>query len=175
MAISFHAKNTKEDKETALKLMEDARQMIDYTPEDEDGMNDYFRIASGYAYIEPKTAFTMLENFSYQVNDLVTASALLAKYDKRNQSFKNGELLLTRGLPRLGRGIFGYGKELSLLAKADIDRLRGITDKFQRDDARILLRLYIAQAFFNEKIGLDGLNSNPFSFDGGEMVLTFGE
>lgn len=173
MAVSFNAKATKEDKETAAKLMEDARNLIDYTPEDEDGINDYLRISSGYAYIETKTAFTMLETFSDQVNDIVTASALLAKYDKRNQSFKNGEMILTRGLPRLGRNILRYGKELNLLANDDFDRLRNIADKFQRNDARILLRLYIVQAFFTEKIGLGNVGDNPFSMEINQTVLTF--
>jgi hypothetical protein len=75
---------------------------------------------------------------------------------KRIRLSKNGELILNRGLPRIGNSIFQYGKELSLLANADIDRLRAIIDRFQREDARLLLKLYIAQAFFNQKIGLEG-------------------
>lgn len=173
MAIAFQVKDTKEDKETAAKLMDEARRLIDSTPQDEDAINDYLRVASGYAYIDPTVSFSMLDAFAVQASEIVTAAALLAKYDKRNQSFKNGEMVLTRGLPRVGNSIFQYGKELNLLANADIDRLRSMTDRFQRDDARLLLKLYIVQAFFGKKIGLEAGRGNSGSFgDGGNMVFT---
>jgi hypothetical protein len=48
-----------------------------------------------------------------------------------------------------------------------------MTDRFQRDDARLLLKLYIVQAFFGKKIGLEGGRGNFGSFgDGGNMVFT---
>jgi hypothetical protein len=172
LAINFQAKNTKEDKEFALKLMDEARRLTDDLPQDEDAVNDYLRVASGYAYVDPNTAFSMLEAFAVQASDIVTAAALLAKYDKKNTAFKNGELVLTRGLPRIGNSIFQYGKELSLLANTDIDRLRAITDRFQREDARLLLKLYIAQAFFNQKIGLEG--SRMSGSGAGNMTISFG-
>jgi hypothetical protein len=46
LAISFQQKNTKEDSETAAKLMTEARGLIDYSPEDEDAANDFLRIVS---------------------------------------------------------------------------------------------------------------------------------
>jgi hypothetical protein len=172
MAIGFQTKDTKEDRETASKLMDEARRLIDDTPQDEDAINDYLRVASGYAYVDPSVSFSMLDAFATQASEIVTAAALLAKYDKRNQSFKNGEMVLTRGLPRVGNSIFQYGKELNLLAAADIDRLRSMTDRFQRDDARLLLKLYIVQAFFGKKIGLEG-GRGSFG-DAGNMVITMG-
>lgn len=171
IAVAFQAKNTKEDKEAASKLMDEAKRLIDDTPQDEDAINDYLRVASGYASVEPTAAFSMLDAFASQASEIVTAAALLAKYDKRNQSFKNGEMVLTRGLPRVGNSIFQYGKELNLLANADIDRLRGMADRFQRDDARILLKLYIVQAFFGKKIGLEGGRGSSGGFGDG-MVFT---
>jgi hypothetical protein len=136
--------------------MTEARSLINYSPEDEDAANDYLRIVSGYAYVEPATAFSMLDAFADQVNELVNASATVAKFDKNNQNFKNGELILTRGLPRIGGRVLGYGKEAQILANEDIDRLENIAGKFQRPDAQILLKLYIVQAFFTGKIGLQG-------------------
>ncbi len=156
MAVGFQQKDTKEDKETAAKLMTEARALVDYSPQDEDAINDFLRIASGYAHIEPDTAFSMLDAFADQTNELVNAAAVVAKFDKNNQNFKNGELIFTRGLPRIGGTVLRYGKEAQLLANADIDWLENIAEKFQRPDARILLKLYIVQAFFTGKIGLQG-------------------
>jgi len=174
MAIGFQTKDTKEDREIASKLMDEARRLIDDTPQDEDAINDFLRVASGFAYVDPTVAFSMLETFANQASEIVTAAALLAKYEKRNTGFKNGEMVLTRGLPRVGNGIFQYGKELNLLANSDIDRLKNIADKFQRDDARLLLKLYIVQAFFGKKIGLEGGRNVGNFGDAGNMVFTMG-
>jgi hypothetical protein len=172
MAIGFQTKDTKEDRETASKLMDEARRLIDDAPQDGDAINDYLRVASGFAYVDPNVAFSMLDAFANQASEIVTAAALLAKYEKGNTGFKNGEMVLTRGLPRVGTSIFQYGKELNLLANSDIDRLRNMADKFQRDDARLLLKLYIVQAFFGKKIGLEGGRSIGSFGDAGNMVIT---
>jgi hypothetical protein len=75
---------------------------------------------------------------------------------------------MTRGLPRIGGKILGYGKEAQVLANEDIERLQNIAGKFQRPDAQILLKLYIVQAFFTGKIGLQGSfggdRENSFAF-----------
>lgn len=102
----------------------------------------------------------MLDALADQANELVNAAAVVAKFDKNHPNFKNGELLLTRGLPRIGATVMRYGKEAQLLANADIDRLESIAEKFQRPDARLLLKLYIAQAFFTGRIGLQGAPQN---------------
>ena len=174
LAIVFQAKDTKEDKEFAEKLMNEARSLTDNVPQDEDAINDYLKVTSGYAYVDPTTAFSMLDSFSNQANEIVNAAALLAKYDKRNTAFQSGEMVLTRGLPRVGSNVFRYGKELNLLAQADIDRLRAMADRFDRPDARILLKLYVVQAFFNEKIGLDGGGNNFNNSGNGNFVFTVG-
>lgn len=172
MAISFHQKETKEDKETAAKLLTEARALIDYSPQDEDAIGDFLRIASGYAYVEPDTAFSMLDAFADQTNELINAAAVVAKFDKNNPNFKNGELIFTRGLPRIGTSVLRYGKEAQILANVDIDRLEAIAEKFQRADARILLKLYITQAFFTGRIGLQGAPSiGTENF----QVVTFGD
>ena len=158
-------KEKKEDKDFAVQLMDTARELIETPPPDEEGINDYLRVASGFAHIRPEIAFSMLESFAGQADEIVNASALLARYDKKNTSFRNGEMILSRGLPYIGGKVFEYGEELNLLARADIDRLRNITDKFQRNEARILLKLYIFQAFFNKKIGLSG--ADGLNFPGG--------
>lgn len=167
MAVGFQQKDTKEDKETAAKLMTEARALIDYSPQDEDAINDFLRIISGYAYVEPDTAFSMLDAFADQTNELVNAAAVVAKFDKNNPNFKTGELIFTRGLPRIGGTILRYGREAQILANADVDRLENIAEKFQRSDARVLLKIYIVQAFFTGKIGLQGaqnFSTENFSF-----------
>ena len=71
-------------------------------------------------------------------------------------------------MPRIGGKVLSYGKEAKLLADDDIDRLQNIAGKIQRPDAQVLLKLYIVQAFFTGKIGLQGASGgnqdNFFAF-----------
>ncbi|MGI8642282.1 MAG: hypothetical protein ACR2MG_20315 [Pyrinomonadaceae bacterium] len=115
--------------------------------------SDILKVAAGFAVIEPDKAFPYLTPMIDMTNDLMTANALLAKYNKRDTTFKQGELIFTQNI----NGAFTrYGKELGALAKADFGRTQGLVGQFRRDDVRILAKLLIAQSVLKDKIGLEG-------------------
>jgi hypothetical protein len=156
LAVVSHRLNTKESKEAALKLMDDAKQMVKDFPEDKDETEGLVKVIAGYAVIDPPRAFTMLSPVVEQANELINAGAILAKYNKQNQIFRNGEILMANGFGSAGSKFFRYGKELKMLAQADLGRTRGLIDQFRREDVRLFVKLFIAQAILKEKIGLDG-------------------
>ncbi|MCA1625926.1 MAG: hypothetical protein LC768_18950, partial [Acidobacteria bacterium] len=156
LAVVSHRLNTKESKEAALKLMDDAKQMVKDFPEDKDETEGLIKVIAGYAAIDPTRAFTMLSPVVEQANELINASAILAKYNKQNQIFRNGEILMANGFGSARSSLFRYGKELKMLAQADLGRTRGLIDQFRREDVRLFVKLFIAQAILKEKIGLDG-------------------
>ena len=94
LAMEFHKKGTEEDLETAANLMKDAKKLANEYPEDEDELNDLMEVVRGYAVVENKEAFRIFEPIVDQLNDYVQASAILSKYNKRNRSFKKGEILM---------------------------------------------------------------------------------
>jgi hypothetical protein len=60
------------------------------------------------------------------------------------------------------RAFFRYGKELKMLAQADLGRTRALVDQFRRQDVRLFINMFIAQAVLKEKIGLDGATYASF-------------
>lgn len=151
LAIQFHRKKTEKDTETAIGLMKDAKQLASEFPEDENELNDLMEIVRGYAVIDPPEAFRIFEPIVEQLNDFVQASAILSKYNKRNQSFRKGELLMpTTGNRWNALLLFRYEAQISLLGKADLGKMNGFADKFQRNDVRTIVKLFTARGFLTE-------------------------
>ncbi len=146
LAQQFHKKGAEADVEAAKALMKQARALINETPEDEDELNDLMEVVGGYATVEPDVAFRLFEPMVDQINDIVHASAILSKYNKRNRSFKKGELVLrANNSPSDGILLFRYFKQIQLLGKADLARTGSLADRFQRGDARTVVKLVALQ------------------------------
>lgn len=171
LALEYHQKNNEKDRETAANLMRDAKNLINEYPEDEDEINDLMEVVRGYAVIEPNLAFRMFDPIVDQINDFVQASAILSKYNKRNRNFKKGELIMQM----FGGGwdnllIYRYITQMQMLGKADLTRMSLLADKFQRTDARTIVKLYVAQGFLREEKAGEKRN---FEQDG--QVIFFGD
>jgi hypothetical protein len=154
LAVASYRLNTKESKESALRLMSEAREMVNEFPEDKDETGVLLKVIAGYAVIEPSRAFTMLAPVIEQANEVVNAQAVLARYNKQAQFFRDGEMVIFMGFGGLNAGVFRYGKELKLLARNDFTRTRALIDQFRRDDVRLFARLFLAQSILKERIGL---------------------
>jgi hypothetical protein len=152
LAIDFHKKGGEKDLETSEILMKEASALANEVPEDEDELNDLMEIVKGYTVVNPDQAIRIFEPIVDQINDVIQASAILSKYNKRNQSFKKGELLMrTTGFGSNEILLFRYINQIQMLGKADLNRMNLFADKFQRSDARILVKLFIAQGFLREE------------------------
>ena len=162
LAVQFHKKNTEKDVETANGLMKDARALASEYPEDENELNDLMEVVRGYAVVDPPEAFRLFEPIVDQLNDYVQASAILSKYNKRNQNFKKGELVMRiNGYTWDGLLLFRYIDQIQLLGKADLDKMSAFSDKFQRTDARTIVKLFIAQGFLKEEKKDEDKNESP--------------
>ena len=171
LAMEFHKKNIEKDRETAANLMKDAKALVNEFPEDEDEINDLMEVVKGYAVIDQVLAFRLFDPMVDQINDFVQATAILSKYNKRNRSFKKGELVMQVS----GGGwenllIYRYIGQMQLLGKADLNRMNLLTNKFQRVDARTIVKLYVAQGFLKEE--KPGENQN-FGDDEQEFYFDF--
>ncbi|HEX8195371.1 MAG TPA: hypothetical protein VF571_04095 [Pyrinomonadaceae bacterium] len=152
LATDFHKKGGEKDRETAANLMKDAKRLANEYPEDEDELNDLMEIVKGYAIVNPVEAFRIFEPIVDQINDYVQATAILSKYNKRNRTFKKGELLLkVSGYSWDGLLLFRYINQIQLLGKADLNRTSSLADKFARSDARTIVKLFVAQGFLQEE------------------------
>lgn len=161
LAQEFQKKATDKDRETATGLMKDAKALANESPEDEDELNDLMEIVKGYATVDPNEAFRIFDPIVDQINDFVQASAILSKYNKRNRAFKKGELIMqVNGYSWDGILLFRYINQIQMLGKADINRMSLFSDKFTRNDARTIVKLFVAQGFLKEE-KKDAENDNP--------------
>ena len=168
LATQFYKKGGEENINSAVNLMKDAKALANEYPEDEDELNDLMELVKGYAVINPDEAFRLFEPIVDQISDIVQASAILSKYNRRNQSFKKGELLLkTGGYSWDGQLLFRYNEQIQLLGKADLNRMSALSDRFTRTDARTMVKLFIAQGFLKSEKE-DGNNEGT---GGGGIVI----
>jgi hypothetical protein len=151
LAVQYYKKGTDKDKETAAGLMKDAKAMTNEFPEDEDELNDLMEIVKGYAIVSPDVSFRLFEPVIDQINDYLQASAILSKYNKRNRNFKKAELVLRiNGYSWDGVLLFRYIKQMQMMGKADLNRMAVLTDRFQRSDARTIVKLFVVQGFLQD-------------------------
>ncbi len=151
LALSAYKKDSDADADTAKSLMKEARSMINEVPEDEDELANLMEVVKGYATIEPEVAFRLFEPTIEQFNDVIHATAILSKYNKRNRSFKKGEMVLrASGSNYEGIPLFRYLNHIQLLGKADLGRMNQLTDRFQRSDARTLIKLIVVQGMLKD-------------------------
>ncbi|MBV9217247.1 MAG: hypothetical protein JO053_13850 [Acidobacteria bacterium] len=150
LAVAVQKKGTDKDAELAQSLMKEARALANDYPEDEDDIADIMTLVSGYTSVDPDTAFRIAEPLINEFNDLVQASAVVSKYNKRDRTFKNGELMMrVNGTPG-GLLPFRYVGQIQGLGKADLDRSSALADRFSRNDVRSLVKLYVVQGFLRE-------------------------
>lgn len=163
LATAFYKKGTEKDVAAAQDLMKDARNLVNTSPEDEDELADLMEVVSGYAVVEPDAGFRIMEPIVDQFNEMVNASAVLSRYDRRNRSFRKGELVLKAsaggGGFRGGPGGFGgpgdqlfyrYIRQFQLLGRSDLDQASRLADRFSRTDARTIVKLYIVRGVLSD-------------------------
>ena len=156
LAIDFYKKDTEKDRETAAGLMKDAKKLTNEYPEDEDELNDLMELVKGYATINPNEAFRIFDPFVDTINDFVQASAVLSKYNKRSSYFKKGELIMkvkNNSWNSFSGNLllYSYINQIQLLGKADLNRMSLLSDKFGRNDARTIVKLFVAQGFLKDE------------------------
>lgn len=154
LALAAYRANQSESKDAALLLLEEARQMIKEFPEDRDEVDGLLKVAAGFAVVETERAFAMLPPVIEQANEVIGAQAVLARYNKQTQTFRDGEMMMASNFGALNTTVFRYGRELKLLARHDFGRTRGLIEQFRREDVRLFVKLFVAQSILRERIGI---------------------
>lgn len=172
LAIAFALK---EDRKSALLLLEEARSLVERQPESEKGIEALLEVARAYALVEPSKTFELIDPLIDQANDMLTAAALLEKFGAGGGLFRKGELIISPALDAAGGAYARYVKALSELARVDFDRTKTAADRFGRDDARIAARLVVARSVLSDKLdpasGLQGGIGVSFGVVTGYSVL----
>jgi hypothetical protein len=143
MASVIFQKDREKNKNWALAVLDQARAMIPNHPETHFEVNALMSIAAQYAGIEPARAFDLLETVVPQIDELVGAQAVLAKYNANTGNFRQGEFQVNSG--SYPYGAYNLPHVLRELKKSDAERVLQITNRFTRLDARLSLQVQLVE------------------------------
>lgn len=139
----------KGDKKLALELLSEAREMSSARARNFTQLNAQLQVARGYARLDPERSFAILDPAIDQLNELLGASIVLGGF-VTDDFVKNDELLLEPLTYFTNPLTSQYGVELATLTRSDFDRAKAAADRFQRVEARIMMRLAVAQSVLIE-------------------------
>lgn len=143
------------DKELASEIMKEAQALVNPQPKNFQDFILTWMLASGYAEAEPEKAFPLLEDTILRVNDTLSAFIKVGEFiDVAGEMIDEGEVqvgafggLMVRGLTsELGMA----ENTLRTLAKADFNKTKNLTSRFDRSEVRILAKMMILRAVLGE-------------------------
>ena len=132
----------------ALQLLDEARGLVSRRANNYNQLEAQVRVAHAYEAFDPARSLETLEPGINQINELLSAAALLNGFEVN--IFRDGELPLQGG-GSLSSIVVRYGAELGSLAKIDFEKAQTATERFQLAEPRVLARLAMVR-------GVLGLN-----------------
>jgi hypothetical protein len=130
------------DPKIALKFLNEAQRLASRRATNYKQFDQQLRVADAFAPLDAARSFEMIDGGISQLNELLSAAALLSGFEVN--IFKDGELPLEGG-SGLGDMVARYGQELALLAKKDFARAEGSANKFQLAEPRLFTQLSIVR------------------------------
>jgi hypothetical protein len=133
---------TPDNAKAALRFLNEAQRLANRRATSYRQFDQQLRIADGFATLEPSRSFDVIEPGIAQLNELLSAAAVLNGFEVN--IFKDGELPLAGG-SGLSDMVSRYGQELAALAKIDFARAETSANRFQLAEPRLLSQLAIVR------------------------------
>ncbi len=149
LAVEYHKKQGEDEIAAAKELMAEARGLIRDHVETSDDLGDMMELIKGYSTVEPDIAFKMFESAIDTLNEHIQASAVIARFNSQSTHFRNGELVMKATGSDFP--LFRYIAQMRMLGKADLERMISLVDRFHRNDARAIVKLYVLQGFIKDE------------------------
>ena len=160
LLLQFAGSMQADSPKLALQLLDEARGIVTRRATNYAQFEAQVNVAHAYAALDPSRSFETLEPGISQINELVSAAAMLSGFEVN--IFKDGELPLQGGGSLTGI-VMRYGTELASLAKVDFDKAQLMTERFQLAEPRILVRLTVVRGV----LGVAPIDSPNNGFGGG--------
>lgn len=144
------------DIELADEIMLDADRMVDPLPKNYRDFLLSWLLAAGYAESNPNKAFPLLEGTIMRANETIAAFAKVAEFiDVQEEIISDGEVqvgafggTMLRGMTR---EIGIANMTLMSLARADFEKTKAVTERFDRIEVRVLAKMLVLRAVLDEK------------------------
>ncbi len=153
----------KDNPKLALRFLDDARNLVGRRATSYKEFEDQLKVADAFASLDPKRSFELLELGIGQLNELLSAAAVLNGFEI--DIYKEGELSL-RTDNDLVAMVARYGQELAALAKIDFEHARMTADRFQLSEPRLNAKLSIVQNVLGVQPAVNNIRrgQNNFQF-----------
>jgi hypothetical protein len=108
--------------------------------------SDNRMLADAYAGIDTEKTFQILENMAYRLNGVIDGYLKFMEYSDNKRVVENGELVMNNSSRQFTNYFNLSSTALQSLAGADFNRVRDLSDKFERPEIRVATRLIIARS-----------------------------
>jgi hypothetical protein len=136
----------KGDDDEAVSMLNEAATLIKTDLTDQKQTEVLLSLLCAYAIVDPPKAFALAERTVDRANSQVSLLLLLDKVVKTGAVKKNEILLEQPGIMPLDFLLFKYGKGVTALAKADFSRTKALTERFERNELRLMAQLMLLKA-----------------------------
>lgn len=139
------------DKKLATELLDSASRLVKFQPVNYRDYMEAWMLVSGYAQVDSEKAFPMIESAIYRINDTIASFVKVAEFmDIEGDMIDEGEVQLGSFGGGLTRGIvneLGIANDtIRKLAIADFKRTKDLTNRFDRQEIRILAKMLVLRA-----------------------------
>lgn len=144
------------DKELAAQIMTDAQSLTNPQPKNYLDFMELWLLSSGLTATDAEKAFPVLEDMIFRLNDTLAAFVKVGEFiDVTGEMIDDGEVQVgTFGgsmIKEVTRGLGQADATLINLARADFARTKNLTNKFDRQEVRILAKMLVLRAVLGDK------------------------
>ncbi|MDQ3063100.1 MAG: hypothetical protein M3R14_09605 [Acidobacteriota bacterium] len=144
------------DKELASVIMKDAQNLVNLQPKNYREYIEIWMLVGGYAQVDAEKAFSILETTVFRLNDTISAFVKVGEFiDVSGEMIDDGEIQVGSFGGEMTRGMLGSlgtaDSTVRSLAAADFARIKSLTNRFERQEVRILTKMLILRAVLASK------------------------
>jgi len=144
------------DKELASEIMKDAQGLVNASPKNYLDFMEIWMLASGLAETNAEKAFPVLEDTISRLNETLSAFIKVGEFmDVSGEMIDDGEVQVGSFggsmVKELTRGLGMADATILNLAKSDFTKTKTLTNRFDRQEVRILAKMLVLRAILGDK------------------------
>jgi hypothetical protein len=148
------------DKDLANEIMRDATALVNPQPRNYQDFLLSWMLAAGYSSFDTDRSFLILDDIVGRCNEVIVAAVRVAEFaDPAEEMIVDGELQIggfatgpgSSMVKALTSSLAGFDSVIDKLSKADLQRTRDLTSRFERPEARVLAKMLVLRAVLGNK------------------------
>jgi hypothetical protein len=159
--MNFASQMGATDRKTALKLLDQAREIIDSMKPGKEQTNAQVSLAIMYCLEKSERGFDIMESQMPKLNDLVAGAVKLDGYE--NHYLRDGEWNMSDE-GALGQLLTRLSQNAAYFAWCDLDRALSVAAQFERPELRLMAQMKLAQSILAGPPKRNRMTELPFRY-----------